>query len=210
MALRGQRVAVVDVGSNTVRLLVATQADGHLCSVQERRARLALGAEIERNSKLSKAKVAETALAVRAFVGEARELGARPIEVVVASPGRQAANASRLLAELERASATAVRVLSREEEAVLGWEGAVAVASPRAATLGVCDVGGGSTQVSVGSPVSGPVWLRSFDIGSLRLTARVFDGDPPDAPLFARATAHGERACAAQARRADARRGGAV
>ena len=56
-------------------------------------------------------------------------------------------------------------------------------------TVAVCDVGGGSAQIAVGSPADGPTWLRSVDIGSLRLTRRAFRNDPPTARDLERAGA---------------------
>jgi exopolyphosphatase/guanosine-5'-triphosphate,3'-diphosphate pyrophosphatase len=72
-----------------------------------------------------------------------------------------------------------VRVLGREEEALLGYQGAVAGAGPFDGAVAVCDVGGGSTQLAIGLPDCAPSWLRSFDIGSLRLTAETLERDPP-------------------------------
>jgi exopolyphosphatase/guanosine-5'-triphosphate,3'-diphosphate pyrophosphatase len=173
------RVGVIDVGSNTLRLLVAEKAPGGLSTVRERKARVGLGADVELHGRISRGKLAETAESVRAFAGEARELGCSQLEIVVASPGRQASNAGRLIHALARATAAPVRVLSQEEEARLAYVGAVAVARPEASSVAVCDVGGGSAQIAVGEPGEEPAWLRSVDIGSLRLTTRLLEHDPP-------------------------------
>jgi exopolyphosphatase/guanosine-5'-triphosphate,3'-diphosphate pyrophosphatase len=101
------------------------------------------------------------------------------LETLVASPGRQAENGSELLRRLESASQTTVRVLRRDEEARLAYEGAVGSMRVSGKTVAVCDVGGGSTQLAIGIPGNGPTWLRSIDIGSLRLTAQAFENDPP-------------------------------
>jgi exopolyphosphatase/guanosine-5'-triphosphate,3'-diphosphate pyrophosphatase len=177
------RVGVIDVGSNTLRLLVAEDTRDGLRSVRERRARVGLGADVELHGRISRAKLAETAESVRAFAAEARELGCSQLEIVVASPGRQAANAGRLIHTLARSTAAPVRVLSREEEARLAYVGAITAARPDVASVAVCDVGGGSTQIAFGTPVLGPLWSRSVDLGSLRLTARLLAdaGDPPSA-----------------------------
>ena len=79
---------------------------------------------------------------------------------------------------LSRATEIEARVLSREEEARLAFEGALAGITPRGA-VAVCDVGGGSAQVAIGTVEHGPAWLRSVDLGSLRLSARIPHGDPP-------------------------------
>ena len=69
-------------------------------------------------------------------------------------------------------------MLSREEEARLAFEGALEGSSADGA-VAVCDVGGGSAQIAVGTVDDGAAWLRSVDLGSLRLSARIPYGDPP-------------------------------
>jgi len=173
------RVAVIDVGSNTLRLLVAGRAPKGLAVVRERKEWVRLGTEIAVTGALSQAKLDDATEVVSAFAQEARQLGCSRIEVLVASPGRQAENAGELVRALERASAATVRVLRRDEEARLGFEGAVANADVGRESVAVCDVGGGSTQLAIGTATGGPVWLRSIDIGSLRLATQAFENDPP-------------------------------
>src|SRR5262249_57926400 len=75
-----------------------------------------------------------------------------------------------------------------EEEAGPAWRGRVGAADDVPSSVAVCDVGGGSAQIAVGSPAKGPTWVRSIDIGSLRLTRRAFRDDPPSPGDVARAT----------------------
>ncbi len=171
-------VAVVDVGSNTIRLLVAARsADGLSCVTRGKRA-VGLGADVEQLGAISASKLAEAADCVALFAAEARGAGAALLDVVVASPGRQAENGDQLVRMLSRAAGVPARVLSRDEEARLAFHGALAAAEPLGA-VAVCDVGGGSTQVAVGTAFGGPAWLRSVDLGSLRLSSRMVAGDPP-------------------------------
>ena len=79
------------------------------------------------------------------------------------------------------ATAGEVRVVSAEEEGRLAFEGAVARADTGESVVAVCDVGGGSTELVVGTQLLGPAWVRSVDLGSLRLTAALLPGDPPTA-----------------------------
>jgi exopolyphosphatase / guanosine-5'-triphosphate,3'-diphosphate pyrophosphatase len=171
------RVAVVDVGANTVRLLVA----GRGGAVREERTYVGLGDEVERTGRLSEKKIAAAADAAAARVRRARKLGASGIEVLVTSPGRQSDNGEELVRALRTATEALVRVLSAEEEAELAWRGAVAAAGVLPETVAVCDVGGGSAQLAVGTREGPPAWVRSIDVGSLRLTRRAFRSDPPDA-----------------------------
>ncbi|MFL5946627.1 MAG: hypothetical protein ACJ74C_14480 [Gaiellaceae bacterium] len=181
------RVAIVDVGANTLRLLVAAREPEGLEAVREERVQLGLGEEIERTGAISEERLAATAAHAAARVRQARKLRCAAIEVLVTSPGRQARNGSELVARLAETTGVPTRVLSPEEEGALAWHGAVAAAKDVPSSVAVCDVGGGSAQVTVGSPETGPAWVRSVDIGSLRLTQRAFRTDPPTSDDIGRA-----------------------
>jgi exopolyphosphatase/guanosine-5'-triphosphate,3'-diphosphate pyrophosphatase len=183
-------VGVVDVGSNTVRLLVSHEGR----SVLTRRAMLRLGAEVERHGSIGEEKLAEVSGTVGSFVAAARSIGVDRIEVLVTSPGRQAANADELVERLAVASRVPVRVLSAADEGRLAFFGALSAARGGGRkTVAVCDVGGGSAQVVVGTRRDGPAWVRSIDLGSMRLTSRLLPGDPPGAEAVAEARAEVDR-----------------
>jgi exopolyphosphatase/guanosine-5'-triphosphate,3'-diphosphate pyrophosphatase len=172
-------VGIIDVGSNTIRLLLASANGGNLRVLEQRTAWIRLGQDISAHGAISEQRLDAAADAVAEFAAEARRRGCMRLETLVASPGRQAENGSELLRRLERSSQTPVRVLRRDEEARLAYEGAIALTRVEADTVGVCDVGGGSAQLAIGIPGRGPTWLRSVDIGSLRLTTQAFEQDPP-------------------------------
>jgi exopolyphosphatase/guanosine-5'-triphosphate,3'-diphosphate pyrophosphatase len=172
-------LAVIDVGSNTIRLLVACVRGGTIEPVLKRTAWVRLGADVAATGAISPLRVEAAAKAVSEFAAEARKLGCLHVETLVASPGRQAENGGDLLRRLEVAAQASVRLLRRDEEARLAYDGAVSCAAADGHTVAVCDVGGGSTQLAIGMAGLGPVWLRSLDVGSLRLTQQVFDHDPP-------------------------------
>jgi exopolyphosphatase/guanosine-5'-triphosphate,3'-diphosphate pyrophosphatase len=110
---------------------------------------------------------------VAEYVKQARGHGARGVEVLVTSPGRQATNGDELVTRLERATHVPVRLLSAVDEARLGFAGGVAATRiPPGRSVAVVDVGGGSAQIAVGTRRDGPTWMRSIDIGSIRLTSR--------------------------------------
>jgi exopolyphosphatase / guanosine-5'-triphosphate,3'-diphosphate pyrophosphatase len=169
------KVGIVDVGSNTIRLLVARSQGGGLVTLREERAHLFLGEDVEREGRLS----AAAAGCAGGFARSARKLGARALEVIVTAPGRQSANGGKLVRALEAACAAPVRVLSADEEGRLAFAGAVAAAGELPASVAVCDVGGGSAEVVVGTAEGGPAWLRSLDVGAVRLTERFLVDDPP-------------------------------
>jgi exopolyphosphatase/guanosine-5'-triphosphate,3'-diphosphate pyrophosphatase len=156
--------------------------------VREEGVQLGLGEEIERGGRISDEKLDDTAATAVTCVRRARKLGSAAVEVLVTSPGRQAENGMELVARLAAATGAPTRVLSAEEEAELAWRGAVGSADDVPTTVAVCDVGGGSAQIAVGSPTRGPTWVRSVDIASLRLTRRAFREDPPTPGDIARAT----------------------
>lgn len=169
-------VGVIDVGSNTVRLLVAR---GRREVISER-VMLRLGAEVERFGRISDDKLAETASVVERFARDARAARVTELEILITSPGRQAANGDELRRRLADAGACPARVLSAVDEGTLAFAGALEVADPAARrTVAVVDVGGGSSQVVVGTRRDGPAWARSIDVGSQRLTSRLLDADPP-------------------------------
>jgi exopolyphosphatase/guanosine-5'-triphosphate,3'-diphosphate pyrophosphatase len=171
-------VAIIDVGSYTVRLLVGRGDKWGIEAVREARAAVALGAEIERDGSISGPKLVETARCVRSYARVARKLGVGALEVIVTAPGRQSANAGELVQSLREATGADVRVLSPGEEGRFAFAGAVSSSGVAAQSVAVCDVGGGSTEIVVGTRVDGPAWIRSFDIGALRLTSRMPDEDP--------------------------------
>jgi exopolyphosphatase / guanosine-5'-triphosphate,3'-diphosphate pyrophosphatase len=172
------RVGVLDVGSNTIRLLVATVERGELVPLGQEKVRLSLGEEIERLGAVSDLHVAAASKAVRKLSRTARELAVESLDVFLTAPGRQSGNAKELVAALTRAARVPVRVLSTDEEGRLAYGGAIATARvDLAARVAVCDVGGASTEIAVGSPSSDPEWVASVALGSVRLTARLLDGD---------------------------------
>jgi exopolyphosphatase / guanosine-5'-triphosphate,3'-diphosphate pyrophosphatase len=177
--MTGMRVGVIDVGSNTVRLLVASVAGGSVRTVREERMHLGLGEELLRHNRIRRRKLDEVAEVTGEYARIARKLGVRELETVVTAPGRQGDEPTRLLDVLGRATAGEVRVVSAEEEGRLAFEGAVARADTGERVVAVCDVGGGSTELVVGTQLLGPAWVRSVDIGSLRLTAATLPSDPP-------------------------------
>jgi exopolyphosphatase/guanosine-5'-triphosphate,3'-diphosphate pyrophosphatase len=178
---------VIDVGSNTVRLLVARPTHSGLVATHEEKAFVGLGEEILRRGRIGEAKLAEAAGLARRYAGVARAQGVDLLEIVVTAPGRQASNGDELVDALARATRAPVRLLTPDEEGALAYRGAIARADALPATVAVCDTGGGSTEIVVGAPPAAPAWSRSVDLGSLRLTAGFLPGDPPAADELAEA-----------------------
>src|SRR5215467_3431272 len=105
------RIGVIDVGSNTTRLLVASAAADGLVPLETEKLRLSLGAEIERDGAVSAVHVAAAAKAVRGMASAARRRRVESLDVFLTAPGRQAGNADELVAALTRAAGVQARVL---------------------------------------------------------------------------------------------------
>ena len=176
--MRPVRAGVIDVGSNTVRLLVAEPRRRGLETILSERTHVGLAADIEREGRISDVKLARVRELAARYIVLARESGVDALEVVVTAPGRQSGNADELLGVLAEATGARVRQLSGEEEGCLAYAGAVGARQSVPDTIAVIDVGGGSTQVMVGTD-QGPAWLRTLELGSLRLTERLVRADPP-------------------------------
>jgi len=179
-----RRAAVLDVGTNTVRLLVADCADDCLTPVLDRTnmSRLGLGASADRT--LAAESIARTAEGAIALVQVARAAGAATIFMVGTAAVRDAPNRATLLAWIERETGIACRVIDGETEASLTFLGAT-VGQPLNGTRAVGDIGGGSTERIIA--VDGAIRERvSVPLGSGRLTERTIAHDPPtDADLVA-------------------------
>ena len=171
------RVAAVDLGTNSVRLLVADVADGNLEELHRETRIVRLGEGVDERRVLLPAAVARASDALADYRNTARRLGAERILLVATSAVRDAQNGAAFLRELETSFGFATRLLSGDEEAELTRRG---VARPEAL---VVDLGGGSTELV------GPGIRTSLDVGSVRLTERYLRSDPPTTVQLAAAAA---------------------
>jgi exopolyphosphatase/guanosine-5'-triphosphate,3'-diphosphate pyrophosphatase len=178
------RVGVIDVGANTLRLLVAASDGRRALPIHTERVQIGLGEYVESLGSIPDEALDAAAKAAKREVKRARSLGAADVRIVITSPGRQAANGDELAAALQVAPGVSVSVLDADEEARLGFVGALSHfdGAHDAESIGVCDVGGGSVQLVVGTREAGPMWARSLDVGSLRLATRHLTDDPGEAP----------------------------
>jgi exopolyphosphatase / guanosine-5'-triphosphate,3'-diphosphate pyrophosphatase len=180
------RVGVIDVGSNTTRLLVASAGPDGLDPLESEKVRLSLGEEIERHGAVSAVHVAAAAKAVGSMAAAARRKRVASLDVFLTAPGRQAANSTELVAALSRAAGVKARVLTKEAEGTLAYRGAILTADFNLPSrVAVCDIGGASTEIAVGDPSLGPDWIESVDLGSVRLTARAGEARSETADAFA-------------------------
>ena len=178
LRMSSMRAGVIDVGSNTVRLLVAASDGRGLNTILNERTHVGLAADIERTATISEEKLAQAGEVAAHYAACGRRCGAERLEIVVTAPGRQSSNAEDLRRILADATGLTVRQLSAEEEGRLAYAGAVVTSRSIPEAIGVIDIGGGSTQLLVGT-AEGPSWQHCLDLGSLRLTERYVREDPP-------------------------------
>jgi exopolyphosphatase / guanosine-5'-triphosphate,3'-diphosphate pyrophosphatase len=174
--------ACVDIGSNTTRLLVADVENGHLREVAAVREFTLLGDAADEDGWIPPTKIEETAEAVAAQVATARRLGARLTSVVGTAVLRDAPNAGELAAEIDLLTGFPLRVLSEAAEAEMSFLGATSVSDlDGSGPVAVADVGGGSSELAVGTPGAKPGWWHSMAIGSSALARECLFSDPPSA-----------------------------
>lgn len=170
------RVAVVDVGSNSVRLLVASVKRRGVRELDRDRVYLRLGDDAYRLGRIGVRKLDELEYVAERYAQRARLARVERLETIVTAPGRQSANADELVDVLLDATRAPVTVLSAADEGRLAWEGAVASLHEPPHSVAVVDLGGGSCEVAVGDPELGPTWVASRDAGALRVTSAFFRG----------------------------------
>jgi exopolyphosphatase / guanosine-5'-triphosphate,3'-diphosphate pyrophosphatase len=174
--------AAIDIGSNTTRLLVAEPQEGQLRKVMEQRAYTRIGKGASKNGKITAEKIAEVAEVVTTQVRLAQEMGAEVIKTVATAAIREAKNQNKVVKSIEEAAEVQVDVLSEEEEGRYAFLGATkALGHPADGEIAVVDVGGGSSEVILGTVREGVRKVHSFPIGSGSLADEFLSDDPPSA-----------------------------
>lgn len=174
-----RRVAVIDVGTNSTRLLVADVAGRRVEPVERRSTVTRLGRGVDLTGRLSAEAVEDACAAIGSYQETIEELGAEAVEVIATSAVRDAENGGAFVAELRERFDIAARVLDGGEEARLTYLGATAAQHPDGPTL-VIDIGGGSTEMIVGRGEQ-ITCHASLQAGVVRHTERHIASDPPTA-----------------------------
>jgi exopolyphosphatase/guanosine-5'-triphosphate,3'-diphosphate pyrophosphatase len=173
--------ACIDIGSNTTRVLVADVEDGRLREVLQRRAFTRLGKGLK-GGEIPREKIDEVARVVAEQRTLIEQLGADAMRVVATAAIRAAANQDEFAAAMRDDGGVDVEILDGGEEARLAFLGATrTLGQPLHGTVGVVDVGGGSTELAVGTVPEGATWSESFRVGSGLLTDAYRRSDPPSA-----------------------------
>lgn len=173
-----ERVAAIDVGTNTVLLTVAERRGRSFQPVVERAEITRLGRGVDRTGRLDPSAIADTVAVIARFAGEARSLGVTRIAAVATSAARDAENGAEFFEAAQAAAGLVPEIIPGGEEARLVHLSAWGDFGAPGGRLAVLDVGGGSSELTWGDgPV--PEGRRSFQMGAVRLTERVSPGDPP-------------------------------
>ncbi|HEV3377528.1 MAG TPA: Ppx/GppA phosphatase family protein [Thermoleophilaceae bacterium] len=183
-AATGRCVGVVDLGTNSTRLLVADVQDGSLTELERRTTVTRLGEGVEKTGRLSDAAVARVCEALAVYREVLDRLGAEDVVAVATSAMRDAENGPAFRDEIRERFGIEARTISGDEEARLTFLGATSSRRAGAQTL-VIDIGGGSTEYVTGQAGSDPGFHVSTRMGSVRHTERHLHSDPPTADEMA-------------------------
>jgi len=183
------RVAAVDCGTNTVKLLVAdVDRDAGTLDALVREMRIVrLGQDVDRTGRLADAALERLFGAVDEYAALVSAHDVAATRFVATSAVRDADNADVLSAGIEARLGVRPEVVSGAEEAALSYAGATRELAGVPTPVAVVDIGGGSTEVVLGG-ADGPQAAHSLDVGSVRLTERLLPSDPPTAEEVAAAT----------------------
>jgi exopolyphosphatase/guanosine-5'-triphosphate,3'-diphosphate pyrophosphatase len=172
------RRAVIDVGTNSVKLLVGDITGGMVTPVSEGSRQTRLGAGFYSTRRLQASAIALTAEAVAEFSKTATGLGAAPARVIATSAARDATNAEELLDAVRRACGLKMEVISGDKEADWVFRGVTTNPKLAKSPVLILDVGGGSTEIIVGDNAV-PQFRSSYSLGTVRLLEQLRPGDPP-------------------------------
>jgi exopolyphosphatase/guanosine-5'-triphosphate,3'-diphosphate pyrophosphatase len=183
------RVAAIDCGTNSIRLLVAdvtASFDGRpaLRDVYREQRVVRLGKGVDATGVLDPEALERTRVALADYTAVLRRKGTERVRMVATSATRDARNRDDFFGMVRATLGVDAEIISGDEEARLSFAGAVGELDPSDGPFVVVDTGGGSTELVVGELTSDGATVRaaySADIGSVRITERCLDGDPPSA-----------------------------
>ncbi len=172
------RRAVIDIGTNSIKLLVAEVEGSIVRPVWEESKQTRLGHGFYPERVLQPGPIQDTAAAVAGFSDKARALGAAEIRVIATSAAREARNPERLSQAIEKASGLPVRVITGVEEANYVFRGVTSDPRLSHKRLLLLDLGGGSAEFIVGQDQENQ-FAQSFELGTVRLLGELALHDPP-------------------------------
>ena len=188
------RVGAVDCGTNSIRLLVADVDGDRKTDVHREMRVVRLGQGVDRTGELADEAIERTRRALVDYAATCAELGVERVRMVATSATRDARNREAFTAMVQAVLGVAPEVVSGDEEAALSFDGATRGLDPAQGPFLVMDIGGGSTELVLGT--SSPQAALSVDVGCVRLTERHLLDDPPTSAQVAAAEADVDAAIA--------------
>jgi exopolyphosphatase/guanosine-5'-triphosphate,3'-diphosphate pyrophosphatase len=173
----GQVVAALDIGSNTVRLLVAEPKGGGITPVLDDSEFVRLGRGVDGTGALDPERMDAALSAISRLAKEAREAGAGEIVAIATSAVRDARNGEAFARRVRDETGIDVQIISGNRESELTYLGATLGLEIQSGAI-ICDLGGGSAEL-IAADASGMQWEQSVQLGSGRLTERFVQHDPP-------------------------------
>jgi exopolyphosphatase/guanosine-5'-triphosphate,3'-diphosphate pyrophosphatase len=172
------RRAVIDVGTNSVKLLLADISADEIKPVTEASQQTRLGRGFYENHRLQPDAIASTARAVAKFADDARAQGAQSVRVIATSAARDAVNAGDLIFSVQQTSGLPLEIISGEQEAEWAFQGVTTDPEFQRDPLLLLDVGGGSTEFILGCSRQ-KHFQASYPLGTVRLMEQLPHSDPP-------------------------------
>ena len=178
------RRAVIDVGTNSIKLLVAEIDGRDVRPLWEDSKQTRLGSGFYKTQQLQPEAIVNTAKAVSDFAAQARAMNAESVRVIATSAARDAANAQDLISVVEQTSDLKMQIITGEQEAEWAFQGVTTDPKLAREHLLLLDVGGGSTEFILGQGEN-MHFRHSFPIGTVRLLEKFPHNNPPTAQQFA-------------------------
>ena len=180
------RVAAVDCGTNSIRLLIADVNRDELIDVHRELRIVRLGQGVDASGRLAPEAIARTETALEDYADLVRHHGADAVRMVATSATRDAANRDEFVGMVTKVLGVPPEVISGEDEAALSFVGAVHSLPHLTGRVVVADIGGGSTELIAGpADRFAPLQVHSMDVGCVRMTERHLRADPPSADQIA-------------------------
>ena len=172
------KVATVDIGTNSMRLLIADY-DKNIISNREKYVQITkMGKDVDANKRISAESISRNTSALENFVNMAKEQNCEKIKVIGTSALRDSVNREEFINEAMKKTGIEVEIISGEMEANLGFLGVKNLLDKKDYTLTI-DIGGGSTEFILGNNLGELIFSKSEDIGSVRMTEKFLKTDPP-------------------------------
>lgn len=172
------KVATVDIGTNSMRLLIADY-DKNIISNREKYVQITkMGKDVDANKRISAESISRNTNALENFINMAKEQNCEKIKVIGTSALRDSVNREEFINEAMKKTGIEVEIISGEMEANLGFLGVKNLLDKKDYTLTI-DIGGGSTEFILGNNLGELIFSKSEDIGSVRMTEKFLKTDPP-------------------------------